>query len=150
MRGQHLFKDQQFDLDFWPCNLKINRELLLSRGIHCTKFGNFQAQESKDICTKTSSLILTFDQCDLNISGENLLLRGLHCIKFGNFKPRGQLSVHGLVYRPTDQLVQNNMPPYFKGGHNSTSDIFFNPFGKGYIPVYIYMYQLHMFLFIVL
>ena len=24
MNAQHLYKDQQFDFDLWPCNLKIN------------------------------------------------------------------------------------------------------------------------------
>ena len=40
LSGQHLFKDQQFDLqvDIWPCDLKINMEHLLSRRTHCTKW----------------------------------------------------------------------------------------------------------------
>ena len=40
-------KDQRFDLDLWPWDLKINRKHLLSKGIHCTKFGNFQAKGVK-------------------------------------------------------------------------------------------------------
>ena len=40
---QDFFKEQQFDLDLWRCDLIINREHQLSRGIHCTKFGNFLA-----------------------------------------------------------------------------------------------------------
>ena len=47
LNRRHLYKDQQFDLG--PCDLKINRGHLISRGIHCTKFGNFQMMESKDI-----------------------------------------------------------------------------------------------------
>ena len=43
------FKDQLFDLDLWPRDVKINRGHLLPRGINCTKFGNFQAKDSKDI-----------------------------------------------------------------------------------------------------
>ena len=42
-----MYKSQQSDLDLRPCDLK--REQLLSRGIHCTMFGNFQTKGSKDI-----------------------------------------------------------------------------------------------------
>ena len=58
--GHHLYKDQQFDLDLWPCDLKISREHLISQGILCTKFDNFQAQKSKDI--KWTLLGLQTDQ----------------------------------------------------------------------------------------
>ena len=46
-----LHKNQQssFDFDLWPRDLKINMGHLLPMGIHCTKFGNFQAQGSKDL-----------------------------------------------------------------------------------------------------
>ena len=37
---QYFFKDQQFDLDVWPRDLKINRHHLLPRGAHCTNFGH--------------------------------------------------------------------------------------------------------------
>ena len=43
---QHFFKVQQFYLELWPCDFRINRDHLLPRGIHCTKFGNFQAESS--------------------------------------------------------------------------------------------------------
>ena len=51
LSGHYLYKDQQFDLDLWPCDLKINRGHLhiLPKAIHSTKFGNFQAIWSKDI-----------------------------------------------------------------------------------------------------
>ena len=49
MSWQHFYKDQQFDSDLWPCDLKIHREHQPSRSIHCTEFGNFQATGSKDI-----------------------------------------------------------------------------------------------------
>ena len=45
----YLFKNHQYDLDLWPCDLKIKREHPFSRGIQCTKFGNSQAKGSKDI-----------------------------------------------------------------------------------------------------
>ena len=47
--GKHFLKDQLFDLDLLPRDLKINRGHLLHRGINCTKFSNFQAKGSKDI-----------------------------------------------------------------------------------------------------
>ena len=45
-------KDQQFDLDLTPgmmSDLNINKNFLLSRGIHCTKYCNIQAKGLKDI-----------------------------------------------------------------------------------------------------
>ena len=44
-----IHKNQQssFDLDLWPGDLKINMGHLLPMDIHCTKFGNCQAQGSK-------------------------------------------------------------------------------------------------------
>ena len=53
LSGQYNFLDQQFDLNFWPCDLKISRKHLLCRGIHSTKFGYFQAKGSKDIERKS-------------------------------------------------------------------------------------------------
>ena len=35
--GHHSYKDQQFELDLWPRDLKFMREHLLSRNKHCTK-----------------------------------------------------------------------------------------------------------------
>ena len=56
MRGSHKilsrqnsYKDLKFDLDLWPCDLKINRQHLISKVSHCTKFDNSQAKGSKDI-----------------------------------------------------------------------------------------------------
>ena len=43
------FKDQHFNFDLWPNDLKINRCHLLPIGIYCTKFGHFQAKGSRDI-----------------------------------------------------------------------------------------------------
>ena len=39
LSGQHLYKDQQFELG--TDDMKINREHLLSKNINCIKFGNF-------------------------------------------------------------------------------------------------------------
>ena len=45
---QHLNKGQQFDLDLWPCDLKIDRSHLLSWDTTVpVKFGNFQAKGPK-------------------------------------------------------------------------------------------------------
>ena len=49
LSGHHLSKDQKFDLDLWLCDLKIIKEHVVSRGIHHTKFGNFQRKVLKDM-----------------------------------------------------------------------------------------------------
>ena len=49
LSGHHFYEEQKFDLDLWLCDLWVNREHLLPRGIHCTKFGNFQAKNLKEI-----------------------------------------------------------------------------------------------------
>ena len=49
LSGHHLYKNQKFDLDIWLYDLNIIKEHLVSRGIHHTKFGNFQRKGSKDI-----------------------------------------------------------------------------------------------------
>ena len=43
LTGQIFFKDQQFDIDFWPRNLEINRGHQTPRVIYCTQFSNIQA-----------------------------------------------------------------------------------------------------------
>ena len=40
---KYFFKDQHFDLDLWPRDLNINRGHVLSRSIHCIKFGRYWA-----------------------------------------------------------------------------------------------------------
>ena len=47
--GHHLYKGEQFNFKPYACDLKINSEHLLSRGIHLAKFGNFEAKGPKDI-----------------------------------------------------------------------------------------------------
>ena len=51
-----MYKGQQSDLDLRPCDLKINREQLLSKGIHYTTFSNFQTKGSKDIAMSRNHL----------------------------------------------------------------------------------------------
>ena len=48
-RDQEILGGQHFNIDLWPCDLKINRGHILPRGIICTKFGNFKEKGSKDI-----------------------------------------------------------------------------------------------------
>ena len=45
---------QRLAVWLWPWDLKINRDLLLSRDNYCTKFGNSQVKGSKDIEQRTS------------------------------------------------------------------------------------------------
>ena len=44
-----LVSKDQFDLDLWTCDLKINRDHILSEGNPCTKYGIDQVKGSKDI-----------------------------------------------------------------------------------------------------
>ena len=64
----------QFRTAIWPWPLtmwpEINREYLLSNGIHCTKFGNFQAKGSKYI--EWTSLRLQADRLLTESSNEGI------------------------------------------------------------------------------
>ena len=48
MRRQHLGW-RSAELDLWSHDLKINREHLLSKGIHCSKFSNYKVIEVLNI-----------------------------------------------------------------------------------------------------
>ena len=118
-RQHFFFKDQQLDLDLCPSDLKINRVHLLGRGIHCTKFGNFQGYWVDNIFSRTRSLTLTFDYVISKSIGDIYFLRALTVLLcLATLKQRGQkiLSGHILVYWKTHRQVQNRMPPFFKGG----------------------------------
>ena len=52
LRGHHFKKEQQFDLDIWLCDLKINDDHVLSTSIHDIKFGNFKSEGSKILSGK--------------------------------------------------------------------------------------------------
>ena len=66
--GQHLYKGEQFNFKPYACDLKINSEHLLSRGIHLAKFGNFEAKGPKDIKrTGMLSLFYFIQSNDKNI-----------------------------------------------------------------------------------
>ena len=65
MSGQHLFKNLQFDFDFWPRNLKINRDHRNPTVIYCTKFSNIRAdieRSSLDLQTDRPTVRPT-DRC---------------------------------------------------------------------------------------
>ena len=66
--GQHLYKGEQLNFKPYACDLKINSEHLLSRGIHLAKFGNFEAKGPKDIKrTGMLSLFYFIQSNDKNI-----------------------------------------------------------------------------------
>ena len=83
-----IFKDLQFDLDLWPCDLKINRDHLLLRSIHYTKFGDFQGKGSNDIeqtmIFKDQQFDLDLRPHDIKIIRGHLLHRVIDCTMFGN------------------------------------------------------------------
>lgn len=51
LSAQHLYKDQQCELDHVTCN---SIGYLLARGIHCTKFSDFPVKGSRDL---TSNMV---------------------------------------------------------------------------------------------
>ena len=84
---QHIGLRPKIDSDPWSCDLKTNREHLLSRDIHWTKFGNFQPKGSKD--TGRTIIVPRIAvwpwPCYLNISRGHLLATSIHITKFSNF-----------------------------------------------------------------
>ena len=70
LSGQYWHEDLYIDLDLWQSELKINREHLLSKGIHYEQFD------------------LHLSPCDLNINRGHLLSRGIHCAKFGQLSSK--------------------------------------------------------------
>ena len=88
----YFFKDQQFDPDLWPCDLKIIQDHLLARGIHYTKFATFW-QSGQEILSKfffsDSHFDLNLWPCDLKINKGHLLSSGIHCTKLRNFLAKG-------------------------------------------------------------
>ena len=87
---QHIGLRSTIDSDPWSCDLKTNRKHLLSRGIHWTKFGNFQPKGSKD--TGRTIIVLRIAvwpwPCYLNISRGHLLVTSIHWTKFSNFQAK--------------------------------------------------------------
>ena len=104
LKGRCFSNDQQFDLDLWPCDLKINKDHLLSRGIHCTKFGNFQVILSGDFLYKDQEFDL--DLVTWKSFGVFYSLRAFTVQSLATLKHMGPkiFSGHHLVYWPTDRL----------------------------------------------
>ena len=91
------FKDQQFDLHLWPRGLNIIRGHLLSRGIPCTKFGNFPAKGSTDIehtsfIPRPSVWPWPLAMCPKIQYGSSTLYI-IHCTKFGNLPSKGSRDI---------------------------------------------------------
>ena len=127
---QHWDDDQQIDLDLWPCGLKSNGKYPLTKGIHCSKFGNFKAKGWKDIEWTTfvyrlEVLTLTFDHVTWKSIGSIYLLGASTLSSLATFKQSGQTTLSGLrlVYRPTrptNRQVQNRT---FQRGIKSTKHV---------------------------
>ena len=86
---------QQFDLDIWPFDLKINRKhLLWSTDDNCNKFGNFPARKSRDMSGQHLYLDQQFDYdlwpFDLKVNRELLLLDTTTVPNFASFEQKGQ------------------------------------------------------------
>ena len=91
------FKDQQFDLHLWPRDLNIIMGHLLSRGIQCTKFGNFPVKGSTDIehisfIPRPSVWPWPLTMCPKIQYGSSTLYI-IHCTKFGNLPSKGSRNI---------------------------------------------------------
>ena len=119
---QHFFNDQQFDLDLWPYDLKMDKGHLLSQSNLCTKFYNFQLKESKDV-EQTSFIkrpAVDLWPWDLKIIRGYLLSRSIHCTKCGIFQAKRSkdhewTSLGLQTDQPTDRC-KTICPLFSKGG----------------------------------
>ena len=114
-----LASKEWFDLDLWTCDLKINSDHLLIKCNPCTKFGIDQVKGSKYIERTTdwarkSGLTLTFEHVTWKSIKDHLHIEVNPCID----QVKGQKISSGqhLVDRPIDTQLQNNMPPFSRGG----------------------------------
>ena len=80
MSRQHFFKTSSLTLTFHQLSL-TSKGHLFSRGIHCTKFDNFPAKESRNIERTVWPFIMWPEN--------HLLPWGIYCIQFGNFHAKG-------------------------------------------------------------
>ena len=84
-------------------------------------------KRSRDIKRTTffKNLDLDLWPCELNINRGYLLYRGIHCTKFSIFPAKRSREIeHPLLSLQTNRQVQNNMPPFFKGGIKRKTFIF--------------------------
>ena len=103
-------EDQQFDLDIWTCDLKINRGHLLSKGIYCTKFGNSTIKGVKRywvdyIFAKTSSLALTFGHVIWKLLGVIYLLGASIIPSLATFRQRLVKRFRADIFSKTSSLT---------------------------------------------
>ena len=79
------------------------KDRLLSKGIYCTKFGNFQAWDQiwngKQLY-RGQQFDSDLWQCDIKINREHLLSGGIHCANFGNFQAKGWKGRHESIMLP--------------------------------------------------
>ena len=102
LSGQHIFIYQLFDLDLWH-DLYINKDYLLSRGIHYTKFGNLPAKGSRDI-ERTTYFQRPVWQYDLKSIGVMYSLWASTVPSLATFKHRGQIITGGLHFFKDQQF----------------------------------------------
>ena len=79
LSGQHNLKDEQFDVDLWPCDLNnycVGVFTLPSLVTFQQRVKRYWADQSLD---------LYLWPCDLKINKKHLFSTGIHCTKFGNF-----------------------------------------------------------------
>ena len=91
---------QQIDSDPWSRDLKINSEHLLSRGIHWSKFGNFQPKRSKYTWRTifVPRIAVWPWPCNLNINRGHLLATSIHLTKFSNFQAKASKNFNRVTF----------------------------------------------------
>lgn len=97
----------------WPLIMWLKNQL----GTSCTKFGKLQAKGLKDFEQITSNLTLTFDYVTRNSVGNIYSLRLYEVCQLSREGAKMYLAdITWSSNRSTDRHVQNNMPPFSKGG----------------------------------
>lgn len=104
-----MVKDQQFQVDFWPCDLNINRGHLVARSIRWTKSNNYldiSFTYSEDNTLNWENV--TWNQCRTSTPLDHPPHQVWQVSITIN---KNILNGHPLVFKPTDRQIQNNMPP---------------------------------------
>ena len=121
-------------------DLKINREHLLSRGNHYSKFINYQVIEviilSIQHFSKTE-FDLDLWPYELNINMSHLLSRGIYCTKFGNFPAKWSRDIQCTTFFSDQQLDLDLWPCEVKisRGHLLSRGIHCTKFGNFQVKV---------------
>lgn len=130
MSWLRLYKDLQFDFELWPCDQNINRNHKISRGIHCTKYGNFLAKGLRNN-KRTSFVQSSAVWFDLKkIARGHHLPKRIHCTTFGDFPAKGSKDIvwtsFGLqIDGMTDKCKAICPPLFFKGAINMSALVYF-------------------------